>query len=57
MAASGLGSLDGKSIEGAISTFQETAKVVMQGLDALGNAHPFIAGQSLPSVIIYIRFM
>ncbi|KAF9447895.1 hypothetical protein P691DRAFT_705894 [Macrolepiota fuliginosa MF-IS2] len=41
-AAVGFSSLDNKTIENAISTFTESAKVVMQGLDALGQVHPFI---------------
>ncbi|KAJ7578160.1 hypothetical protein C8J56DRAFT_797697, partial [Mycena floridula] len=35
--------IDVKAIEGAISTFQETSKVIMNGLDALGQVHPFIS--------------
>lgn len=45
-AAAGFSSLDNKSIENAISTFTESAKVVMKGLDALGQVHPFIGGMS-----------
>lgn len=37
-------SIDSKSVETAINGFAETTKVVMEGLNALGQAHPFIAG-------------
>jgi hypothetical protein len=43
-AAAGLGSLDNKTIDAAISGFSESVKVVMNGLDALGQVHPFIGG-------------
>jgi hypothetical protein len=43
-AATGFASLDNKAIENAISKFTETAKVVINGLDALAQVHPFIAG-------------
>ncbi len=46
-AAAGFSSLDNKTIENAISTFTESAKVVMKGLDALGQVHPFIGGLSM----------
>jgi hypothetical protein len=45
-AASGFASIDNKTIENAISTFTETAKVVMQGLDALAQVHPFVGGNA-----------
>ncbi|TFK65241.1 hypothetical protein BDN72DRAFT_207076 [Pluteus cervinus] len=43
-AATGLASLtvDGKSIENAISGFAETARVMIKGLDALAQVHPAI---------------
>ncbi|KAF8149372.1 hypothetical protein B0H34DRAFT_733496 [Crassisporium funariophilum] len=34
--------IDNKTIESAINGFAETTKVVMKGLDALGQVHPFI---------------
>ncbi len=39
-------SLDTKSIDSALSSFVETSDVVMKGLDALGQLHPFVGGQS-----------
>ncbi|PPQ65654.1 hypothetical protein CVT24_011808 [Panaeolus cyanescens] len=43
-AAKGLiSNIDSKSIDGAINSFQEASKIVMKGLDALGQAHPFIS--------------
>lgn len=44
-AAAGFSSIDNKTIENAISTFSESVKVVMQGLDGLAQVHPFIAGK------------
>ncbi|KAJ7457844.1 hypothetical protein FB451DRAFT_1509189 [Mycena latifolia] len=44
-AASALASaanIDVKSIENTITTFAETSAVVMKGLDALGQLHPFV---------------
>ncbi|KAK0505331.1 hypothetical protein EDD18DRAFT_1060761, partial [Armillaria luteobubalina] len=35
-------SLDTKSIDSALSSFVETSEVVMKGLDALGQLHPFV---------------
>ncbi|KAK0213335.1 hypothetical protein DFS33DRAFT_1249993, partial [Desarmillaria ectypa] len=35
-------SLDTKSIDSALSSFAETSEVVMKGLDALGQLHPFV---------------
>ncbi|KAF9447894.1 hypothetical protein P691DRAFT_705890 [Macrolepiota fuliginosa MF-IS2] len=35
-------SLDNKTIDNAISGFAESVKVVMNGLDALGQVHPFV---------------
>jgi hypothetical protein len=43
-AAAGLSSLDNKTIDGAITGFSDTVKVVMNGLDALGQVHPFVGG-------------
>lgn len=43
-AATGLSSLDNKTIDHAITGFSESVKVVMNGLDALGQVHPFIGG-------------
>lgn len=43
-AAVGFSSLDDKTIDNAITGFSESVKVVMKGLDALGQVHPFIAG-------------
>ncbi|TFK64963.1 hypothetical protein BDN72DRAFT_922091 [Pluteus cervinus] len=42
--ATGLASLtsEGRSIESAVSSFSETAKVVIKGLDALAQVHPAI---------------
>ncbi|TFK63878.1 hypothetical protein BDN72DRAFT_826239 [Pluteus cervinus] len=42
--ATGLASLtsEGRSIESAVSSFAETAKVVIKGLDALAQVHPAI---------------
>ncbi|KAF8882713.1 hypothetical protein BD779DRAFT_1674866 [Infundibulicybe gibba] len=34
--------IDGKSIESAINGFAETSKVVIKGLDALAQVHPFV---------------
>lgn len=45
-AALGITSLDNKAIEGAISNFGETAKVMVQGLNALCQVHPVIGGRS-----------
>lgn len=36
--------LDVKSIENTITTFAETSAVLMKGLDALGQVHPFVGG-------------
>ncbi|KAF9443206.1 hypothetical protein P691DRAFT_779013 [Macrolepiota fuliginosa MF-IS2] len=41
-AAIGIASVDGKTIDDAISGFSESVKVVMNGLDALGQVHPFV---------------
>ncbi|KXN81070.1 hypothetical protein AN958_06143 [Leucoagaricus sp. SymC.cos] len=41
-AAAGFASIDNKTIENVISKFTETAKVVMNGLDALAAVHPFV---------------
>ncbi|KXN81068.1 hypothetical protein AN958_06141, partial [Leucoagaricus sp. SymC.cos] len=41
-AAAGLASLDNKTIDTAITGFSESVKVVMNGLDALGQVHPFV---------------
>ncbi|KAK0462478.1 uncharacterized protein EV420DRAFT_1265318 [Desarmillaria tabescens] len=35
-------SLDTKSIDSALNSFAETSEVVMKGLDALGQLHPFV---------------
>lgn len=34
--------LDVKSIEATITSFAETSAVLMKGLDALGQVHPFV---------------
>lgn len=44
-AAAGIASMDSKSLETAISTFDDTAKVMMKGLSALGEIHPAIGGE------------
>jgi hypothetical protein len=36
--------LDVKSIENTITTFAETSAILMKGLDALGQVHPFVGG-------------
>jgi hypothetical protein len=36
--------LDVKSIESTMTTFSETSAVLMKGLDALGQVHPFVGG-------------
>ncbi|KAJ7617951.1 hypothetical protein FB45DRAFT_932998 [Roridomyces roridus] len=41
-ALASVANLDVKSIENTISTFVETSAVVMKGLDALGQLHPFV---------------
>lgn len=43
-AAAGLSSLDDKIVDHAITSFSESVKVVMSGLDALAQVHPFIGG-------------
>jgi hypothetical protein len=36
--------LDVKSIENTITMFAETSAILMKGLDALGQLHPFVGG-------------
>ena len=45
--ANGLASLtsEGVSIDTAVSTFAETAKVMIKGLEALAQVHPAIGGR------------
>ncbi|KAF5346697.1 hypothetical protein D9756_010367 [Leucocoprinus leucothites] len=47
-AATGLTPLDNKTIDATIAGFSESVKVVMDGLDALSEVHPFVRG--VPSV-------
>ncbi|KAJ3559705.1 hypothetical protein NP233_g11198 [Leucocoprinus birnbaumii] len=51
-AAKGFASLEPKVIENAISKFNETVKIVINGLDALAQVHPFIKVAVVPFKLV-----
>jgi hypothetical protein len=45
--------LDPKAIERNIGRFAETSKVLMKGLDVLGQLHPFINGTHTSGLLLF----
>jgi hypothetical protein len=46
----GLSDMDMKSIDDSVNGFADTAKILVKGLHALGQIHPFIGGESRPGL-------
>lgn len=46
--------LDPKAIESNISRFAETSKVLMKGLDVLGQLHPFINSTNTSGLHLFL---